>query len=190
MLFLTRDYCVFIRYNLLKGCYEWSLIQPWTQVIDYSLPGLTWHTRLRFGISHLCISGIVVHGRCYISYCFYFSVIFFLFCYVLWLLVGWSLFFVFVFMSPDSSLSSQESILTYLPSFWLITKLYHFYYGSVASCYNILLNWIIVDYLSYYVMIIYLVLFLLVPFYFHFYSSISFFSTIQILFDLMFHLLF
>ena len=33
--------CIFIQYNLLKGCCEWILIQLWTQVIDYSLPGLT-----------------------------------------------------------------------------------------------------------------------------------------------------
>ena len=69
--------CVFIQYNLLKGCCEWILIQPWTQVIDFSLPGLTWHTGLRIGISHRSISGIVVHGRCYISHCFYFSICFY-----------------------------------------------------------------------------------------------------------------
>ena len=68
--------CVFIQYNLLKGCCEWILIQPWTQVVDYPLPGLTWHTRLRIGVSHLSISGIVVHGRCYICHCFYFPVIY------------------------------------------------------------------------------------------------------------------
>ena len=74
-IFFNQECCVFIQYNLLKGCCKWILIQPWTQVIDYSLPGLTWHTRLRIGISHLSISGIVVHGRCYISHCFYFSVL-------------------------------------------------------------------------------------------------------------------
>ena len=134
--------CVFIQYNLLKGCCEWILIQPWTQVIDYSLPRLTWHIRLRIGISHLFISGIVVHGSCYISHCCYFL----FFCYFLWLFVGWSLFFVFIFMSLDSSLSNQESILTCLLSFWLIIKLYHYYYGSFTSYYSILLNSIIVDY--------------------------------------------
>ena len=66
--------CVFVQYNLLKCCWEW--VQPCSQVIDSSLPGLTWNTRLRIGISHLSISGIVVHGRCYISHYFYFSVIF------------------------------------------------------------------------------------------------------------------
>ena len=118
--------CIFIQYNLLKDCCKWILIQPWTQVIDYSLPGLTWHTRLRIGISHLTISGIAIHGRCYIiSHCFYFSAIF-------WLFLGWSLFFVFVFMSLDSSLSNQESILTCILSFWLIIEFYHFYYGSIT----------------------------------------------------------
>ena len=52
--------------------------------------------------------------------------------------------------------------------------------------------------LSYYVMIVYLVLFflffffsffLLLSFYFHFYSPISFTYTLQILFDLVLHLL-
>ena len=101
----------FIRYSLLKSCCEWILMQPWTQVIDFSLPGLTWHIRLRSGISHLSISGIMVHGRCYISHCFYFSIIF------LWIFVGWSLFFVFVFLFLDNNLSNQESILTCLFSF-------------------------------------------------------------------------
>ena len=100
--------CVFIQYNLLKGCCEWILIQPWTQVLDYSLPGLTWHIRLRIGISHLSISGIVVRGRCYISHCFYFSIIFFYFSVIfLCLSVGGSLLFVFIFMSIDSSLSND-----------------------------------------------------------------------------------
>ena len=119
--------CVFIQHNLLKGCCEWILIQPWTQVIDYSLLGLTRHTRLRIGISHLSIPGIVVHGRCYISHCFYFLSFF-----TFWLFVGWSLLLLFSCFS-DSSLSSQESILTCLPFFWLILKLYHFRYGSIAS---------------------------------------------------------
>ena len=137
--------CVFIQYNLLKGCCEWILIQPWTQVIDYSLPGLTWHIRLRISISHLSISGIVVHGRCYISHCFYFFVIFYFSIIFLRFFVGWSLFFVFIFMSLDSSLSNQESILTCLLSFWLINKLYHHYYGSFISYQSILYS-IIVDY--------------------------------------------
>ena len=115
--------CVFIQYNLLKGCCEWILIQPWTQVIDYSLPALTWHIRLRIGISHISISCIVVHGMCYISHCLYYSVIFYFsvnFCDCLLV----DLFcFVFAFMSPDSSLSNQEPILTCLLSFWLIIKL-------------------------------------------------------------------
>ena len=69
--------CVFIQYNLLKGCCGWTLIQPWTKVIDYSLPWLTWHIRLRIGIFHLSSSGVVVLGRFYISDCFYFFVTFY-----------------------------------------------------------------------------------------------------------------
>ena len=88
--------CTFIQHNLLKSCCEWILIRLWTQVTNYSLPGLTWHIRLRICISHLSISGIVVHERWYISHCyyvliiFYFSVIFYD-----WLLVH--LWFLFLF---------------------------------------------------------------------------------------------
>ena len=103
--------CVFTQYNLLVGYPGWILIQHRTQVRDYSLTGLTWNINLIIGISHLSISGIVVHGRCYIFHCFYFSVF-------AWLFVGWVLFFAFVFMSVDSSLSNQEPILTFLLSFW------------------------------------------------------------------------
>ena len=61
-----------------------GVIQHWTQVKDYWLPGLIRNIRLRIGISrlfisgisHLSITGIVVHGRCYIFHCFCFSVIF------------------------------------------------------------------------------------------------------------------
>ena len=122
--------CVFIQYNLRKGCCEWILIQPQTLLIDYSLPESRCHTRLRIGISHLSISGIVVHGRCYIFHCFYFSVIFYD---CLWLSF---VFLVFTFL--ESSLSSQVSILTCLLFFWLVLKLYHFYYGSITSYYSIL----------------------------------------------------
>ena len=73
----NQECCVFIQYNLPKGCCKWTAIQPWTQAIDYSLPGLTWQTRLRIGISHLPVSEKVVYGRCYISHYFYFSVIFY-----------------------------------------------------------------------------------------------------------------
>ena len=104
-------WCVFTQYNLLVGYPGWILIQHRTQVRDYSLTGLTWNINLIIGISHLSISGIVVHGRCYIFHCFYFSVF-------AWLFVGWFLFFAFVFMSVDSSLSNQEPILTFLLSFW------------------------------------------------------------------------
>ena len=48
------------------------------------------HIRLKIGISHLSVSGMVFHGRCCTSCCFYF------FCYFLRLFVGWYLFFAFV----------------------------------------------------------------------------------------------
>ena len=183
--------CVFVQYNLLKCCWEW--VQPCSQVIDSSLAGFTWNTRSRIGIWHLSISGIVVHGRCYIFHYFYFSVIF-CFCYFLWLFVAWSLFFVFAFMSPDSSLSNQESILTCLLSFWLIIKLYHYYYGSVTSCYSLYyiakLHYSRLLYLNISWLFIWHC-FLLYPFYFPFYSPISFTFTLQILlFCFVLHFLF
>ena len=67
---------IFIQYNLLEDCCEPILIQPQTQVIDCSLPGLTWRIKLRISIFHLSISGLMVRGRYHISHCFYFSVIF------------------------------------------------------------------------------------------------------------------
>ena len=62
------------------------------------------------------ISGIVVHGRCSISHCFYFFVVFHE-------CVGWFLFFVFVFMPLHSSLSKQRHVLNfpdYFVSDWLL----------------------------------------------------------------------
>ena len=114
VLSLKQGCCVFIQYNLLKGSCEWILIQPWTQVIDYSLLGLTRHTRLRISISHLSMSEIVVHGRCYISHYFYFLLFF-----TFWLFVGWYLFVVFVFMFVRQ-LSQQSRIHTNLFTFFLI----------------------------------------------------------------------
>ena len=102
------------------------------------VPGLTWQIRLRMGNSHLSISWTVVHCRCYTSHYYCFAIIFFFFCYFLWLLLVWSLFFVSIFISLDNSLSNQTFILTCLFSFWLIIKLYHLYYGSITSCYSTL----------------------------------------------------
>ena len=105
---------VFIQYNLLKGCCEWILMQSWNQVIHY---GLTWRIRLRIGISHLSISGLVVHGRSwyfplllFFCYILFFSYLFMIFCWLIFV-------FCFGFMSLDSSLSNQEFILTCLLSF-------------------------------------------------------------------------
>ena len=97
-IYFNQGCCVFIQYNLLKGCCEWILIQPWTQVIDYSLLGLARHTRLRIGISHLSISGIVIHGRCYISHCFYFLLLFY-FLIVCWFIfcIVFAILFLFLF---------------------------------------------------------------------------------------------
>ena len=128
---------VSIQYNLLEGCWEWILTQPWTQTLDNSILWLTWLIRLRTGISHLSISGILVH-RCYISHCFYFLLFFMI-------VFSWSLFCAFVFMSLDSSFSNQKPILTLLPSLWLIIKLYYCYYSSITLYWIILLNCIIVD---------------------------------------------
>ena len=83
------------------------------------------------------------------------------------LLVDLHLLFLFSCFS-DSSLSSQESILTCLLFFWLILKFYHFCYGSITSHYSILLNCIIVDYFILFCRDYYIVLFLLFSFYFHF----------------------
>ena len=122
--FDNQECCVFIQYNLLKGCCKWTLMQPW---INCSLPGFTWHIRLRISISHLSIFGIVVHGRCCIYHCLFFSIF-----------VRWCLFIVFVFISLDSSFGNQNSTLTSLHSFWLVIKFYNYYHGSIKSCYSIL----------------------------------------------------
>ena len=97
------------------------LIQPWSQVIHCSLPGLTRHVRLRIGISHLSISGIMVYGSCYITYCFNWFVIF-CFCVIFnnFLLINRCFFFVFMFL--DSDLNNQEALLIcwlYKTIFWL-----------------------------------------------------------------------
>ena len=97
----------------------------------------------------------------------------FTFCYFLlfdFLLIDFCLLFSFSCFS-DSSLSSQESILTCLLFFWLILKLHHFRHGSITSYYSIyiiLLNCIVVDYFILFCRDYYLVLFLLFFFYFHF----------------------
>ena len=87
LVFFAANGCfVFIQYNLLNGYCESNLIQPWTQVIDYLFLGLTGFIRLRIGIFHLSISGIVV----VVGVIFPIAFIFLLFCYFIWLFVGWS----------------------------------------------------------------------------------------------------
>ena len=56
------------------------LIQPWIKVMYCSLLWLTLHIRAGISISHLSITRIVSHGRCYISHCFVFFVCFFCNC--------------------------------------------------------------------------------------------------------------
>ena len=102
--------------------------------------------------SHLSISGIVVHGRCYICHYFYFSVTFFFFA-IFYDCLLIDICFLFLFSCLlDSSLSSQESILTCLLSFWLILELYHFH--------MVLLHHIIVCYITkfYYSRLLYLIM--------------------------------
>ena len=70
MLFFNQGFCISVQNNLIEGCSERILIQTWAQVMDSSLPGLTWYIRLRVGTSHLSIPGIVVCDMCYISHCF------------------------------------------------------------------------------------------------------------------------
>ena len=108
-----RGCCIFIQYNLLKGCYEWILIQPWTQVLDYSLPGLTWHTRLRIRIPYLSISGIVIHGRCDISIAFTFLLFFtFLLLFMIVCLVDLCFWFLLSCLS-NINLSSHANLFTF-----------------------------------------------------------------------------
>ena len=107
--------------------------------------------------------------------------VFFFFCYFSY--------FVFAFMSLDCSLSNQESLLTSLLSFWLMIKLYHYYYyDSITSLYITKLYYSTLFFLN--VMTIYWVLILLFSFSFHFYSPISFSFILQILFHLVLYLLF
>ena len=176
--FFNQGCCVFIQYNLLKGCYEWILIELWTQVIDYSLLGLTWHARLRISISHLSI-----FGKCCASPCFYFLLFltFLIFC---WL-------FMFLFFS-DSSLSSQESILTFLLFFWLILKPYQFFnliiYDSIIVYYITKLHYSRLLYLTLPWLLYNIVFSILFLFLFYFFISFTF--ILQMLFDLVLYLLF
>ena len=122
--FFNQGCCVFIQYNLLEGCCKCILIQLWTPLIEYSLPGLWWHIKLSIGISHLSISRIVVLGIYYISHCFCFSG---------FSMIFWWLIVAFIFMSLDSS--SQKLTPTFLFPYWLIIKLHHYYYGSITLYY-------------------------------------------------------
>ena len=67
----------------------------------------------------------------------FFCYFFLFFCYFYHCLLVNPCFFFFVFLSLDNILSSQEAILTCLLSFWLIIKLYLYYYGSLTLYCNI-----------------------------------------------------
>ena len=82
-----HGFCVSNQHNLLEGCCKKILIQLWTKVVDFSLPGL------RINISHLSILGRVIHGRYYVSHCFGFS-LFFLFVCLLFLFLFQYLFLI------------------------------------------------------------------------------------------------
>ena len=102
MLFLNQEYCVSTQYNLLEGYCKKILQQLWAQLKDYSLPGLTKHTRLR----------IVVHHRCYNSHFFSLMLLLVLF------------FFPNVSMFFNNSLNNEEPILIlYLSLFF-----YHYFF--------------------------------------------------------------
>ena len=152
----SQGCCVFIQHNLLEGCCEWILMQPWTQVIDYLFPGLTWHIRLRIGIyhcSHLSIPRIVVHG--YHMVCVFYNC----------LLVDLCFFWFFLFFSCILTVvwATKNPFQSFSLSFWLITKLYYYYYGSITLYYILLLNCIIVFILLYHCYlfsIVFIILFL------------------------------
>ena len=77
--------------------------------MDHSLFCLKWYVRLRIGISHSSILGIVAHGLCYISSCYYYFFFFYYF-----LVFAYMLILVFVFTALDISLSSQEYVLPFI----------------------------------------------------------------------------
>ena len=92
--------------------------------------------------------------------------------------VDWSLFFVFVFMSLDSTWSYQEPFLTCLLSDWSLNFINIMVLLRYIIVYCITkLHYLI---LSYYITIIYLLLFLLFSFYFHFWSPLSFTFTFEV----------
>ena len=62
---------VLVNTTYLIGCCDLMLIQPCIKVMCCSLLWLTLHIRAGISISHLSIPGIVAHGRCYISHCFF-----------------------------------------------------------------------------------------------------------------------
>ena len=60
LVILNQGCCSIGQYNLCSLMLMYCLL-PW----------LTLHIRARITISHLTITGIVAHGKCYISHCFF-----------------------------------------------------------------------------------------------------------------------
>ena len=127
----------FIIIILLEFFCRWFLIQPETQVNTGKRRLLITHY-LGWSIHFYDIGPWLMLyfplPFCYISYffvIFYDSLLMFDFC--------------FVFMFLDNSLSNHKPILTFLLSFWLTIKLYHYHYGSIILYYIILQPFIAVD---------------------------------------------
>ena len=66
-LFWTRDIVVLVNTTYHVGCCNLMLIQPWIEVMYFSLLWLILNIRMGISISHLSIAGIVAHGRCFLS---------------------------------------------------------------------------------------------------------------------------
>ena len=132
---------------------------------NYSLPGLICHIRLRIGISHLSISGIVVHGSLYTSHCFDFSVIFYD-C----LLVDLSCLILFSCLLTVVWATKNA----FWPVYWLSNRL---------------LNSIIIINLLHYI-IVYHITKLHYSILFYLIMSLFIIFTFKLLFDLVMHLLF
>ena len=103
------------------------LIQPWIKVMYYSLLCLTLHIKAGINISHLSISGIVAHGRCYISHCFFCLFFFKTVCLVMLVLFKYVINLTsFLFKSKFISFRICDS--AHLLSHYYYCYNYYFYY--------------------------------------------------------------
>lgn len=89
-LFFQR-FCTLIHYNLLEGFANWfdTTLNPGKKLL-ITRTRWTWHIRLRICLFHASIFGIVVHGRCCISHCFYFLVIVRVVCFLIFIFWSWA----------------------------------------------------------------------------------------------------